>query len=58
MVLFYMYLILLILVVHDLLDMKLNRVQATVEERGQKLKKSYDIDVNDFFWMKNAGYFA
>ena len=26
-----------------------------IDERGSKVKKTYDIDVNDFFWMKNAG---
>lgn len=41
--------------VHDVLDMKLNRVTVTAEERGRKYKKNYDVDVSDFFWTKNAG---
>ncbi|KAJ3120266.1 Vesicle trafficking between the ER and Golgi [Physocladia obscura] len=41
--------------VHDLLDMKLNRVVIETEEKGKKIKKSFDIDANDFFWLKNSG---
>ncbi|KAJ3035694.1 Vesicle trafficking between the ER and Golgi, partial [Rhizophlyctis rosea] len=41
--------------VHDLLDMKLNRVVIFEEEGGQKKRKVFDIDVNDFFWSKNNG---
>ncbi|RKO93438.1 Sec1-like protein, partial [Blyttiomyces helicus] len=41
--------------VHDLLDMKLNRVVIMEDDKGQKKRKAFDIDVNDFFWSKNAG---
>ena len=56
--------------VHDVLDMKLNRVTVAVRpshligmwltspqspENGRLQKKSYDIDSKDFFWAKNAG---
>jgi hypothetical protein len=45
--------------VHDVLDMKLNRVTVQVCEvsqtNGRLQKKSYDIDSKDFFWAKNAG---
>ncbi|KAJ3043818.1 Vesicle trafficking between the ER and Golgi [Rhizophlyctis rosea] len=41
--------------VHDLLDMNLNRVVIFEEEGGNKKRKVFDIDVNDFFWTKNAG---
>jgi len=56
--------------VHDVLDMKLNRVTVQVRyipslhnllltsqspENGRLQKKSYDIDSKDFFWAKNAG---
>ncbi|KAI8816681.1 Sec1-like protein [Fimicolochytrium jonesii] len=37
--------------VHDIFDMKLNRVAILDEEKKRKV---YDIDVNDFFWKKNA----
>ncbi|KAI9102828.1 Sec1-like protein [Phlyctochytrium arcticum] len=40
--------------VHDIFDMKLNRVTVVEEENGQKKRKTFDIDVNDFFWKKNA----
>lgn len=55
--------------VHDVLDMKLNRVTVEVSalhrlsnhlaemqspENGRLQKKSYDIDSKDFFWAKNA----
>ncbi|PHH84454.1 hypothetical protein CDD83_1924 [Cordyceps sp. RAO-2017] len=46
--------------VHDVLDMKLNRItiETAVDEsnpgRGTA-KKSYDLNANDFFWAKNAG---
>jgi hypothetical protein len=39
---------------HDLLDMKLNRINTTIEERGMMVKKTYDIDVTDTFWSKNS----
>ncbi|KAJ3214255.1 Vesicle trafficking between the ER and Golgi [Dinochytrium kinnereticum] len=41
--------------VHDVLGMKLNRVSVTIEEKGAKQKKNYDLDITDFFWAKNAG---
>ncbi|WRT69150.1 uncharacterized protein IL334_006134 [Kwoniella shivajii] len=41
--------------VHDVLDMKLNRVTVESPENGRLQKKSYDIDSKDFFWEKNAG---
>ncbi|KAJ3116690.1 Dynein intermediate chain 2, axonemal [Phlyctochytrium bullatum] len=41
--------------VHDILGMKLNRVNVTIEEKGMNTKKNYDLDVSDFFWSKNSG---
>jgi len=41
--------------VHDVLDMKLNRVTVESPENGKLQKKSYDFDSKDFFWAKNAG---
>nr|KAJ3420833.1 Vesicle trafficking between the ER and Golgi [Polyrhizophydium stewartii] len=41
--------------VHDILDMKLNRVSVMVDERGRQVRKNYDVDVSDFFWSRNAG---
>ena len=41
--------------VHDVLDMKLNRVTVESPENGRLQKKAYDIDSKDFFWSKNAG---
>ncbi|KAL7421305.1 Vesicle trafficking between the ER and Golgi [Cryptotrichosporon argae] len=41
--------------VHDVLDLKLNRVSVESPENGKLQKKSYDIDSKDFFWAKNAG---
>lgn len=46
--------------VHDVLDMKLNRITIeTANEEGNLAKgtskKSYDLSANDFFWAKNAG---
>lgn len=46
--------------VHDLLNMKLNRitVETPIDEsnpaKGSK-KTGYDLNSNDFFWSKNAG---
>ncbi|KAI9480294.1 MAG: Sec1-like protein [Benjaminiella poitrasii] len=37
--------------IHDVLDMKLNRI--TIDETNNK-KKSYDLEAKDFFWTKNA----
>ncbi|KXS21864.1 Sec1-like protein [Gonapodya prolifera JEL478] len=42
--------------VHDILEMKLNRVTVISDEKnGQRSRKVYDIDVTDFFWSRNAG---
>ena len=42
--------------VHDVLNMKLNRITVeTVEDTGATSKKAYDLTSNDFFWAKNAG---
>ncbi|GHJ83917.1 hypothetical protein NliqN6_0319 [Naganishia liquefaciens] len=42
--------------VHDVLEMKLNRVSVdTALENGKMQKKSYDFDTKDFFWAKHAG---
>lgn len=39
--------------IHDVLQMKLNRI--TIDESGEGAKKkSYDLDNKDFFWAKNA----
>lgn len=40
--------------VHDVLQMKLNRVTVESPENGKLQKKGYDIDSKDFFWAKNA----
>ncbi|KAJ3246301.1 Vesicle trafficking between the ER and Golgi [Chytriomyces hyalinus] len=41
--------------VHDLLDLNLNRVNIETEDKGRKVKKTFDIDAHDFFWVKNSG---
>ncbi|KAF9515531.1 hypothetical protein BS47DRAFT_1293696 [Hydnum rufescens UP504] len=38
--------------VHDVMDMRLNRVTLTVSPSTQK--KAYDLDTKDFFWHRNA----
>ncbi|ORX84001.1 Sec1-like protein [Basidiobolus meristosporus CBS 931.73] len=40
--------------VHDALDMKLNRIVIQTQEHGRTSKKGYDLDIQDFFWAKNA----
>lgn len=45
--------------VHDVLKMKLNRitVETPVDEENPakgSTKKAYDLNANDFFWMKNS----
>lgn len=40
--------------IHDVLDMRLNRISIETEETGRKVKKSFDLDGKDFFWAKNA----
>ncbi|KAF4582235.1 SNARE docking complex subunit [Ophiocordyceps camponoti-floridani] len=44
--------------VHDVLDMKLNRISIETKDENnpaKSTKKSYDLNANDFFWAKNAG---
>jgi hypothetical protein len=42
--------------VHDVLNMRLNRITVeTVEDGGRVSKRSYDLNSNDFFWARNAG---
>ena len=42
--------------VHDVLEMNLNRVTISIEEKGQFVVKTLDLDSsNDAFWKKNAG---
>ncbi|CAB4422600.1 unnamed protein product [Rhizophagus irregularis] len=40
--------------IHDVLDMHLNRITIETEEMGLISKRSYDLDNKDFFWAKNA----
>ncbi|KAJ1339844.1 hypothetical protein BSLG_005505 [Batrachochytrium salamandrivorans] len=40
--------------VHDVLDMKLNRISIMVDERGRPVRKNYDVDVQDPFWSKKC----
>ncbi|KZP00939.1 SLY1 protein [Calocera viscosa TUFC12733] len=40
--------------VHDVLEMNLNRVTISTPEHGKMQKKSYNFDRSDFFWEKNA----
>ena len=42
--------------VHDVLNMQLNRITVEVpaEEGKAPVKKSYDLNAGDFFWAKNA----
>ncbi|KAG8968624.1 Vesicle trafficking between the ER and Golgi [Tulasnella sp. 419] len=40
--------------VHDVLDMRLNRVMVMTTEGGRSSKRSYDLDSKDFFWAKNS----
>lgn len=37
--------------VHDVLNMKLNRITVSTPDTG---RKAYDVDSKDFFWAKNA----
>ncbi|OAA33281.1 SNARE docking complex subunit [Moelleriella libera RCEF 2490] len=46
--------------VHDVLNMKLNRITIETPNEDNSLlkgstKKSYDLNASDFFWAKNAG---
>ena len=42
--------------VHDVLNMHLNRITVEVPAEAGKapVKRSYDLNANDFFWTKNA----
>ncbi|KAL9938762.1 hypothetical protein V8E36_002481 [Tilletia maclaganii] len=42
--------------VHDVLDLKLNRVTVETPEptKGTTTKRAYDLSSQDFFWAKNA----
>ncbi|KAE8222830.1 hypothetical protein CF319_g4035 [Tilletia indica] len=42
--------------VHDVLDLRLNRVTVETPEptRGTTTKRAYDLNSQDFFWAKNA----
>ncbi|KAF8308118.1 Sec1-like protein [Clavulina sp. PMI_390] len=40
--------------VHDVMDLKLNRVTFSTTENARPQKKSYDLDTKDFFWAANA----
>ena len=39
----------------DTLDVRLNHITVESEEKGRKLKKTYDVDSSDPFWAENAG---
>jgi len=39
--------------IHDVLNMKLNRIVVETDENGQKSKKVFDHDISDYFWKKN-----
>lgn len=39
---------------HDIFDMKANRISYPAIENGKSVKKVYDLELNDFFWAKNA----
>ncbi|KAJ5288944.1 Sec1-like protein [Penicillium angulare] len=43
--------------VQDVLQMRLNRITLDADEQdsGKGGKKSYDLNSNDFFWLRNAG---
>ncbi|KAJ3374060.1 Vesicle trafficking between the ER and Golgi [Allomyces arbusculus] len=42
--------------VHDVLDLKLNRIACAVDENGQTVQKTFDIDAGtDFIWRAHAG---
>ncbi|KAJ3190723.1 Vesicle trafficking between the ER and Golgi [Irineochytrium annulatum] len=42
--------------VHDVLEMRLNRLIVEVEEdKGRKVRRTYDVDQSDFFWKRNMG---
>lgn len=39
---------------HDVLEMNANRISYSVDESGKQVKKTFDLDLDDFFWQKNA----
>lgn len=45
--------------IHDVLSMQLNRITVETEDETSPnkpvVKRSYDLNSNDFFWNKNAG---
>ncbi|KAI7853569.1 Sec1-like protein [Circinella umbellata] len=40
--------------IHDVLEMRLNRITVDSDEQMNQTRKSYDIENKDFFWNKNA----
>lgn len=40
--------------IHDVLELRLNRITVDADECINQTRKSYDIDNKDFFWNKNA----
>lgn len=40
--------------VHDVLQMHLNRITVDIAEDGTEKSRSYDLSTNDFFWNRNA----
>ncbi|KAG2224674.1 hypothetical protein INT45_007919 [Circinella minor] len=40
--------------IHDVLEMRLNRITVDTDEQMNQTRKSYDIENKDFFWNKNA----
>ncbi|KAK9466763.1 Sec1-like protein [Lipomyces arxii] len=41
--------------IHDVLEMRLNRIRVEVDDgNGHVSKKGYDLDPKDFFWARNA----
>ncbi|KAJ1924815.1 Vesicle trafficking between the ER and Golgi [Tieghemiomyces parasiticus] len=42
--------------IHDVLDLKLNRVTYTTQENNRPVRKSFDISTTDTFWAQNAAH--
>ncbi|OMJ27639.1 Protein sly1, partial [Smittium culicis] len=40
--------------IHDVLDMNLNRINVEINDNGVTKKKTYDLDIKDEFWSKLA----
>lgn len=40
--------------IHDVLEMKLNRITIEADEKINQTRKSYDIENKDYFWSRNA----